>query len=68
MSVLIPFGDDDRMPFGKFKGKRMDEVPSWYLDFVRDMNLARVKYPEVGHYIDRNSNIIDDDLRRAGKV
>jgi hypothetical protein len=32
MKVMVPYlGDDDPMPFGKYKGRRMRDVPRGYL-------------------------------------
>jgi len=53
--------DSDRMPFGPFKDRRMDEVPASYLDRLRDANWL-TKWPAVEEYIERNARAIDKEL------
>ena len=56
--------DDDLMPFGKFKGQKLIEVPSWHLKWVG--NNIREKAPNKRNlteklllkYIDENNKTI----------
>jgi uncharacterized protein (DUF3820 family) len=52
---LSPLEDEDLMPFGKYKGDKMQDVPAKYLLYINDMigTNARVK-----QYIQANLEII----------
>jgi hypothetical protein len=43
--------DQDLMPFGKYKGEKMEDVPASYLLWLRD---AAVRHPGVKAYIEDN--------------
>ena len=49
--------DTDLMPFGKYKGKPMSDVPASYLIWLRDDAKAkgsRISDPRVAEYIKNN--------------
>ena len=52
-----------KMPFGKYRGYKMKDVPAPYLDYlskdIRDGNVKR--------YIERNRAAIDEQLRRLAE-
>lgn len=54
--------DSDPMPFGKHKGKPMQEVPANYLDWLRGEDWVKDKYPRVWAYIQEVGKYIDADL------
>jgi len=56
--------DSDRMPFGQFKGRRMDQVPAKYLDWLIDQKWMVGAYPEVKEYIESNWSAIQIDLEK----
>lgn len=49
------------MPFGKYKGRKLDEVPAAYLDWLRDQEWLG-EWPAVSKYIEDNAKWIDHDL------
>lgn len=57
--------DDSPMPFGKYKGKPMREVPAQWLDwFHGECDPNKCAYPQwqVLDYINRNRDVIDSEL------
>lgn len=59
--------DEDEMPFGKHKGKKMRDVPAEYLDWLRDQAFVRYSWPKVYGYIRNNANVIDSELDEGEK-
>lgn len=59
--------DTDIMPFGKFKGKEMIDIPAKYLLWLDSVNgpysAARANYKEVFEYIDDMKEVL---LKEAG--
>lgn len=49
------FTDDSLMPFGKYKGQKMANVPAQYLMFIYDQDWCRGK---VKQYIDDNLEVL----------
>lgn len=47
--------DQDEMPFGKYKGAKMEDVPASYLLWLRDQNCS---HPEVRRYINDNESVL----------
>lgn len=47
--------DQDLMPFGKYKGEKMEEVPASYLLWLRDQG---VSHPGVKAYIEENETVL----------
>lgn len=60
--MASPLRDLDPMPFGKFKNKKMKDVPAWYLDWLVDEQWLLDKWPQVKAYIDLNRAVIDKEL------
>jgi len=50
--------DSDLMPFGKYKGERMEKVPATYLSWIIDQPWIN-KWPDVEKYILDNMKVID---------
>ena len=42
--------DDSLMPFGKFKGERMEDIPAWYLLWLLKQDWI-TDWPDVHEYI-----------------
>jgi hypothetical protein len=60
--TLIAVQDDKpRMPFGKYAGQRLDEVPAEYLDWLDGEESIRM-YPEVAAFIRDNRGWINREL------
>lgn len=47
--------DQDLMPFGKYKGERMENVPASYLLWLREQGCSN---PEVREYIKENETVL----------
>lgn len=54
----IPFGDDDRITFGRYKGTKMANIPAWYLLRLWDSKRATT---QVLGYIAENIEIIQKE-------
>ena len=54
--------DSDKMPFGKYRGREMRNVPAEYLDWLRDQRWLDDKYPQVAKYIDESELQINQEL------
>ena len=55
--------DSSIMPFGKFKGRRMDKVPDWYLLGIERNHegmgdYCEARFPEVMEYVKDNMDVI----------
>jgi Putative quorum-sensing-regulated virulence factor len=59
--------DTDLFPFGKYHGKKMEDVPADYLDFIHGQAWIS-KYPAVLDYIERNRKVIDKELKEQGRI
>jgi len=60
MNRRVP--DSWPMPFGKFEGTPIGDVPSWYLDRIRDLPGLKKSWPSVALYIEQNLHIIEDEI------
>jgi hypothetical protein len=54
--------DLDPMPFGKYKGIPMGEVPSDYLDWLIGQDWI-YQWPDVEAYINDNLDSIQEDIK-----
>lgn len=57
------FNDESPMPWGKYAGKPIGEVPDEYLLFLYESNKGRV-WGEVGRYIEENIEAIKANVKR----
>lgn len=66
--------DDDIMPFGKFKGRAMQDVPAGYLLFLYDKmageggprsmgRLTKEEVAKVYDYMERNHKILQSEVK-----
>ena len=46
------------LPFGKYNGKRLGEVPTWYLEWLGQQKWFNEKFPQLAAEAKR---ILDDD-------
>lgn len=53
--------DTDPMPFGKYKGEDMSEVPAKYLDWLHGQDWIS-QWPDVLEYIEMNREQITKEL------
>ena len=60
--------DDDFMPFGVHRGKKMKDVPPGYLDWVSTKPSFQTTQGAVWAYINRCRQAIDDDLDKRGDI
>ncbi len=61
--------DNSIMPFGKYKGEKLANVPAWYLISLKDDGVA---YGALLHYINENEDVLraekkDDETRKKTK-
>jgi len=47
-----PLNDYSDMPFGKYKGTQLADVPSNYLAFLHECSWVETDYPELFAYIE----------------
>jgi hypothetical protein len=55
---FAPLGDLDQMPFGKYKGETMQDVPASYLHWLWTNGKNADKQCPVADYIRRNLNAL----------
>lgn len=56
--------DNDLMPFGKHKGKKMKDVPADYLIWIyENLDWLAARYPRVDGYIHYNWNILELEVK-----
>ena len=63
----MPMNDGSPMPFGKFKGRPIKEVPAAYLDWLHDQAWI-TRWPEVLDYIEANRDTIDFELEQRARA
>lgn len=57
--------DEDLMPFGKFAGQKMANVPAHYLKWLWDNNIVSVKkWNKLYWYISENLDAIEAELKQ----
>ena len=60
-------GDKDRMPFGKYNGKTMEEVPVGYLLWLdtelEEQTLLNEAQQAVREYIDDNRSVLESESK-----
>ena len=54
--------DESIMPFGKYKGWKMANVPAQYLKYLHSENVTG----KVGDYIKENIDAINEEIRQKG--
>lgn len=60
--------DESLMPFGKYRGEKMANVPASYLMWAWDNKIVSVhKWPKVWIYIRENLDAIKSELSNAGR-
>jgi len=63
--MVPPIDDNSLMPFGKYKGYAMVNVPPDYLRWCWD-NITTLR-PDIKDYIQRNLDVIDWQIARGKK-
>lgn len=59
---LLPMTDESLMPFGKYKGKKMAEIPDYYLLYMWDNFNLR---DPLRQYIAENLEVIKVNIQRS---
>jgi len=60
--------DSDPMPFGKFRGEKMANVPPSYLKWLWENHIVSVQsWNKVYWYISDNLDAIESELKSNGK-
>ena len=54
--------DSDLMPFGKHKGKPMEEVPASYLLWLSDQGDFKQRNAEMSEYIESNRELLEKEV------
>lgn len=54
--------DNSIMPFGKFKGEKLANVPHWYLIWLHKENKA---FGDLKKYIDENLQVLEEEAKRT---
>lgn len=52
--------DQSIMPFGKFKGDKLEDVPAYYLLWLRDESIAK---GDLLTYINENREVLEKQAR-----
>lgn len=61
---IIPYTDQDPMPFGKHKGKALANVPSDYLIWLSTQS---IDWPRLRKYIEDNMEALKLEANKAAK-
>jgi uncharacterized protein (DUF3820 family) len=56
-----PFDDKTPMPFGKYQGKAMANVPAQYLIWLIENNKA---HGELRKYIENNMEVLNKEIKK----
>lgn len=59
--------DDSLMPFGKYRGIAMVNVPEQYLIYIYDNNMIYPQYANVKAYIEANIGVIKTQIQQKNK-
>lgn len=64
-----PLKDSDPMPFGKFRGEKIGDVPAWYLIWLLTADFADIKkqYPRLYAYIEKNEAYLEKEKAKGGR-
>jgi len=57
----MTYTDDSIMPFGKYKGRRLEDVPAGYLIWLYDNGLDRGPLRE---YIEENKDALEKEISK----
>jgi hypothetical protein len=52
--------DSDIMPFGKYKGEKIGDVPASYLLWFADSDLAK-SWPMLAEYVEKNRKLLEKE-------
>ena len=55
--------DDDIMPFGKYKGERLGDVPADYLIWFAEQDWCE-QWPDLVDYVNRNMDLLERERRK----
>ena len=55
--------DESPMPYGKYKGRPMEDVPADYLIWLVDNQRAS---PEVMGYVEENREVLNKEIKEKG--
>ena len=58
--IKMKLGDESPMPFGKYKGEKMANVPASYLMWLYDNNKCNA---EVKEYINDNMDVLKQEIK-----
>lgn len=64
--MVPPINDDSLMPFGKYKGFKMANVPGGYLRWLYD-NATQLR-PDLKAYLETNLHVIDHEIKLDKKA
>ena len=64
MTTTQKWQDEDKMPFGEHKGKRLGDVPDSYLFWLSDQNWVARQYPGLHLYVEAFVTVVAKENRR----
>ena len=59
--IIEPLSGEDRMPFGKHKGEKLEDIPAQYFLWLHEQDWFARKYPEVEKYIDNCMDVLEQE-------
>jgi len=62
---MVRFTDETLMPFGKYKGQKLANIPASYLLFLLDQDWVNGSLKD---YIKRNKDVLEVEVRRNNKM
>ncbi len=55
MSKITPLTDDSKMPFGKWTGERLGDVPDEYFEWLSAQDGFKFKHPALWNYLNEGN-------------
>lgn len=59
------YTDNSPMPFGKYKGDNLGNVPASYLLYLYSQGINEILYPELKKYIEENMQALKQENGKA---
>lgn len=58
------YGDLDLMPFGKYKGRELQDIPASYLAWCWEQEWLQARWPKLHAYVHNSKEAIELELKR----
>lgn len=62
---MVRFDDNSKMPFGKYQGYKLGNVPPEYLIYILENNYC---FGSLKEYIERNKETLQNEIKQNKKM